>query len=165
MGKRTIYTDEEKLRFIQSALQLKAQGVTWQRIADELGISRQTLRNWVEAFRKTAPIPLNSVEHTGDLNDWEREEIRNLERLNKSYLKALDKIEALIDRETIDKEEALAIKAVIDALTNIMRGLIEVNQILSTKRKIEKVSKGSRDLAKVREEMVKKYKSRDQKAG
>lgn len=165
MAGRSKYTDEEKLVIIKNALQLNADGVAWSEIARRLSVNRQTLRNWVEKFKKTAPIPLHQM-GTVQLEDWEREEVKNLERVNKAFLKLLQKIEEALAQDQVDKELASSVKALTDSVVAIMRGLVEVNQMLSVRRKVERVSDGSRKLKELREAHLAQYGKTDgQKVG
>ena len=158
------YSAEAKLKIIKSALALHSEGVSWNQIANKLGVSRETLRKWVNTFRETAPVPLGNLENSRELSEQERADLKNLKRLNEIFLKILDKIERLLSSDEINKDTASSLKNITDTASSVMKNLLEISQVLDLRKATEKVGGDAERLRRIREQHLAQYQSKT-KAG
>ncbi|TQN28527.1 transposase-like protein [Haloactinospora alba] len=74
MGKANAYSPEFRDEAVKHVIESQR---SINRVANELGISSETLRNWVRKYRKETPDDAPSLDTT------ERARLRELERLNR----------------------------------------------------------------------------------
>jgi len=140
------YTREQRLRLIKEALILRKEGLPWTAIAEKIGVDRVTLQRWLKALQQQ-PIPLDPAE----VDD------AYLQRIRDAYLNALGRIEDILKDTQPDREAVATIKMAIDALTVVMKGLHEIEDLIAVRRSRKAIRKGSDELRKAREELAKSF--------
>jgi len=156
----TTYTPKQRMTLARQAIEMHRGGLSWDKIAAQIGVTRVTLRKWVAKFQKEFPIV--PVEELQQLDEFDQRELHQLERIAIVYTRILEKIEDIVKAPNgVDKDQATAVNTLASSLDRIAQGIIDIGGKIKLRRAKQVVNDNTKRLKRIREAQQRQYAAAD----